>query len=225
MSNELIFLLIIVLDILFVFICSRRNLEWLLGSILVNLLLIGIFGVKLIEVFGFTTNIGNVFYASAFFATHFLLEKYGRTIAIRTIWDGVMFIAFFNIMSQLATHFIGLPVSTEVNTAISNLFAFSIRIVLASIVGFIFAQYININIYEWLSNRTKRKSVWLCSLGAISVSQLADSMLFFSIAFFDLAGPILLQMILIGWVIKVSVGIIGIPFLYFGNSLDKKNEK
>ncbi|MBP9711937.1 MAG: queuosine precursor transporter [Candidatus Pacebacteria bacterium] len=222
MLNEILVLMLIILDILFIFFASRRSMEWLLGSILVNLLLVGVFGAKLISVFGFVTNIGNIFYASAFLATHFLVEKHGKKIGLQTIWDGVVFILFFNIMSQIAAKLSGLNDSSVVNNAISTLFSFSVRIVIASILGYIFAQFININLYEWLKTHTNGKHLWLRSTGANIVSQLADSMLFFSIAFFDLSGPLLLELILTGWLLKIFTGIVGLPLLYYGNYLDKR---
>jgi uncharacterized PurR-regulated membrane protein YhhQ (DUF165 family) len=76
--NELIFIGAVVAALLFVFLAARLGREWLLCSIIANLLLVAVFGAKLISLWGFVTNVGNVPYACVFLATDFLLERYGR---------------------------------------------------------------------------------------------------------------------------------------------------
>lgn len=197
MSNELLFIFSAVVDILFILFAARQGIEWLLATIPVNLILIAVFGAKLVTVFGFTTHASNVFYASVFVATHFLLERHGARTALKTVWCGTWSILFFVIMSQFAVQLVGHHLSDAANLAISSLFAFSVRITLASIVVYVCAQYVHISIYEWFRERTHGKHLWLRSNGANSIAQLVDSLLFFSVAFFDLPGPLLIQATLI----------------------------
>jgi uncharacterized integral membrane protein (TIGR00697 family) len=142
---------------------------------------------------------------------------------MKTIWFGVFFAIFFMVMAQFVARFTGLSQTSEVNNALNTLFTFSPRIVLGSIIGFAFAQVINIRVYEWIKVRTKGRFLWLRTSGANIVSQFVDSILFFSIAFFDLPGPLLVHAILVGWVIKVIVVSIGIPLLYSNTAWKTKN--
>ncbi len=222
MPNEVFFLFSALVDILFIWFATRRGIEWLLGTVIVNLILVGIFGAKLITIFGLSTNAGNVFYACVFLATHFILERHGKQKGMKTIWYGGIFVLFFGVMSQLATYSIGVSLSAGVNSAIFTLFSFSLRVTLASLTAFIFAQYVNISIYEWLKVETHGKFLWLRSNGASIIAQLVDSLLFFSIAFFDLPGPLLVQMILVGWLVKTAVVSMGTPFLYIDAYLERK---
>ncbi len=222
MSNELLFILSAIVDILFILFASRRGINWLYGTIIVNLILVSIFGAKLITIFGFVTNAGNVFYACVFLATHFIIEKYGRAEGLKTIGLGAGFILFFVVMSQLATNFVGLPLSESANNAVTTLFDFSIRITFASILAYIFAQYVNIYIYDWLKVRARGKFLWLRSNGANIISQFVDSLLFFSIAFIDLSGPLLVQAIMMGWLVKSLVVVFATPFMYADSYLGKK---
>ena len=114
------------------------------------------------------------------------------------------------------------PTRIPINSASATLFSFSPRVIIASILAYIFAQYVNIFIYEWLKARTGEKFLWLRSNGANIVSQLVDSLLFFSIAFFDLPGPLLVQTILVGWFLKTLVVSMGTPFLYIDAYLERK---
>ncbi len=219
-SNEALFFVTAFVEIFFVLFAARQGIDWLLGTVVLNLLLVTIFGSQLIMIFGFTTNAGNVFYASVFLATHFLLEQYGKKTALRTISYGAGFIVFFTVMSQLTGQFSAIPVDS-VHSLIASPISFSLRITFASILAYVFAQTANISFYEWIKLRTMGKHLWLRSIGANTASQLIDSMLFFSIAFFDLPGPLLLQTILVGWLVKTLVVSLGTPFLYW-NTLERR---
>jgi uncharacterized integral membrane protein (TIGR00697 family) len=214
MSNIALFFVSAFIDILFVLFASRRGLEWLFGTIIVNLILVGIFGSKIISVVGLTTNAGNVFYACVFLATHFLLENHGRRSGLKAIWYGASFMLFFMAMSQLSAQFIATAGGETANAAMLALFSPSVRLISASILGYVFAQSVNIFLYQWIGARYRGRHLWLRSNAANIVGQLVDSLLFFTIAFFDAPGPLLVQMIIGGWVVKTFVVMLGTPFLY-----------
>ncbi len=221
-SNEALFLLAALIGVTAVFIAARLGREWLLGTIAVNLILIGIFGAKLIPVFGLVTNVGNIFYACVFLATHFLIERYGKNAAWQSISLGASFVVFFTLMSQIAVNFSGSALSETINIAGTTFFSFSPRIIIASILAYAFAQYANIVLFLWIREKTNGKSLWLRTNGANIISQLIDSLLFFSIAFIDLPGPLLVQAILTGWLLKSLVVLVGTPFLYADAHLARK---
>lgn len=214
MTNEVVLLLTALCDITFIYIAAYCGRRWLVSSIVVNLLLVGVFGAKLVLVFGFITNAGNVFYACVFLATYFLIEQYGKEVARNTLFLGAASSIAFTVLAQFTLHLSGTVQNEPVSAALTTLFSFAPRIFLASMLAYVFAQYINIEVYDWLRRRTAGKMILLRSVGASAVSQLFDSSLFFSIAFFDLSGSDLLQAIFAGWCIKVLVVIAGSPLLY-----------
>ena len=222
MSNELLFIISIFADIFFISLVARRGVDWLFGTIILNLVLIAIFGAKLISVFDLTTNAGNVFYACVFFATYLILERQGKKGGLRIIWMGSGFIIFFALLSQLSTQLHGLSLSSSANEALAALFSFSLRITFASVLAYVFAQYVNVSIYEWLKARVIGKSLWVRSNVANIVSQLVDSLLFFTIAFPELPGPLLVQTILVGWLVKAVIVSLGTPMLYLDAYLERK---
>ncbi len=222
MSNEVLFIILVLVDILFVFFAARRGSDWLFGTVILNMILVGIFGAKLITIFGLTTNVGNVFYACVFLATHFMIEKHGKHMGFKTIWYGTFFTLSFIGLSQLANHQSGVQLSDVVNNTVKTLFSFSLRVTFASILAYIFAQYVNVAVFDWLNKKTNGTYLWVRSNGANIASQFVDSLLFFSIAFFDLPGPLLVQMILVGWLIKVIIVSSGTPFLYLDAYLSQK---
>src|ERR1043166_6351775 len=117
MSNEWLLVGCAVADLLFIYAALRLGREWLLCSITANLALIVVFGAKLIEIFGLVTNVGNVFYACVFLATHLLLERYGRYEGMKALWLGAGVVAFFTMMTQFAVLFGGAAASGAANAA------------------------------------------------------------------------------------------------------------
>ncbi len=222
MVNELLFIISVVAGICFTFFAARRGLNYLLCFIAVNLILGSVFGGKFFSVFGFVANIGNIFYACVFLATGYIVEKYGRPEAIKTIWLGASSLLFFIVMSRLSVDFVGLPSNDVVNTAIQNIFTYSIRIASASLLSFIFAQYLNIRLYEYIKLKTHKKFLWLRVIGANTIAQLLDSVLFFTIAFPSLAGPVLLKAIFVGWFVKSIVVLVGTPLFYIAMYIENK---
>lgn len=172
--------------------------------------------------FGLVTNAGNVFYACVFLATHFILECYGRHQGLKTLWFGTCFILFFVIMSQVAVHFAGPPLSSSIGSTLPTLSSFSLRVTFASILAYVYAQYVNIATYEWIRRKTSGRHLWMRSNAANILSQLVDSSIFFTIAFFNMPGKFLIQAILVGWLIKIVVVSMGTPFLYINRRLEQK---
>ena len=221
MTNEMITIATALFEAIIILFSLRLGKEWLLMSIILNMVLITTFGAKLITIFGFTTNAGNVFFASVFLATHMLSEHYGKE-GYKTVWIGFASIVFFLLMAQFTVRTIGAAQSESANQAIGILFQGAPRIALASMVGYITVQSYNVSMYLFLYRMTGAKHLWLRSLFCTLTGQCIDSVLFFTIAF---AGIIptgaLLQTMLIGYTVKVLIGILGMPFLYLSTLIAK----
>ena len=219
MHGEGIFLLTALADVLFVFAASRLGRKWLLGTIAANLILIGIFGSKLVEFYGFITNAGNAFYACVFLATHFLLERQSEGNRLETVWFGVGVMVFFTTLSQFAVGLDPAPAGAAVSSALSTVFAFSPQVVLASMVAYLFAQHLNIWLYETLRAKNRGRHLWLRTNAANIAGQLVDTTIFFTIAFYDMTGYLILQAIVVGCTVKIAVVLLGTPFLYIDRYL------
>lgn len=207
MANETVFLLSIVTSLFLVFLAGRVSRTWLFGTIAMNLTLVGVFGSHLIEVFGFTTNAGNVFYASVFFATYLLLDRDPKSGPLSYITFGVGAIGFFYVSSMFVS------LVTGGNAGVSGVPS----VLLASAVAYVFAQHTNILLYRFFKGPR-----WLAGACVNVLAQGVDSCLFFTIAFPDLPGTVLLEVIVVGWVIKSAVVILGIPLLALDAGLRRK---
>lgn len=227
MHNELILLASGLADIIFVFIAARMGERWLYGTITMNLILISIFGSNLISVMGMVTNAGNIFYACVFLATHFLFQMNTGRDKHETIWFGAVTMLFFIIFSQFILHFNTYVSGSSASDALRSVFGLSPRIAAASIIAFMFAQHVNIHVYEWIDSvafahglsRHTGRMLWLKVNGANAIAQIVDSSIFFTIAFLDLPANLLLPAILSGTIIKILLVAFGTPFLYIDRYL------
>lgn len=189
--------------------------DWLYGCLTVNLLMVSIFGSKLISVGGQVTNMGNVFYAMAFFAIYLLLEYGDRTVASRVIWTGTVSLILFSVLSQIALFVSGTSSSTDVSVALDTVFSNSLHIAFASLSAFIVAQVVNSTAYMYLKELMHERHLWLRLSLAIVVVQAIDSVIFFSIAFFGtLSADALMHVMLTGYALKVTIGLVTIPMFY-----------
>lgn len=217
MTNELITIVKILLSFTFIRLIFSLNKHFLYISIVLNLLLVSIFGAKLISLFGFITNNGNIFYASVFFATQLIAEQYGRKEAYKSIWIGAASIIFFMLIAQLTILQLGDPSTQRVNSAINILFQAAPRIAVASVIAYVVAQFVNISLFSYIKSKTSGKLLFLRVNLANIVGQLVDSLIFFSVAFYG-TGPLssFIQILIVGYVMKVVVGFLSTPFFYLG---------
>lgn len=193
----------------------RLGREWLYASIIANLLFISIFGAKLITVFGVVTNVGNVFYAVVFFVLYILVEHYSAEEANRAVWVGFFGVLLFIVSSQFIIGFTGTPESMEANHAIEVLYGVVPRIAIASLFAYLITQHLNIWFYDKLRREHNGAWMWLRVSVCVLLFQIIDSVLFFTVAFLGvLPFSELAQVMIVGYIVKVTAGIASIPFMY-----------
>lgn len=201
------------LVLLTAFVSARAGKEWLYASIVANLFFVSMFGAKLVEVGGFVSNVGNVFYAGVFFATYLLIEHYGMAAARSSIWLGLYAIGLFLVFSPLVMALTGAPSSLVADLPLGLLSGIVPGIAVASIFGYLIAQNLNIWLYGRL--RGGGASLWATAATAVVVAQGVDSILFFYIAFAGILPTSLLwESLWAGYAVKVAIGVLGIPLLY-----------
>lgn len=213
--NELIFLVTVLVELAFVVLSMRFGREGLFGFIVANIILVSTFGSELIDVFGLTTNAGNVFYASIFVAANILVEHYGGKVGYRSVWIGFTSLVLFVLMSQFVIRQLPVPNSADEAQAIRTLFSAVPRVALASMVAYLIAQNLNVWIFDRLRRRHGRAKLWLRNIASSTTGQLVDSVIFFSIAFGGLVSQaVLVQTILVGFALKAVIAVASTPVLY-----------
>ena len=212
----------------FVLFAFRLGRVYLIGAIVVCAVLMNIFVVKGITLFGLAATGGNILYASIFLATDILDEYWGRKIAFQAVMIGFFASVFFLITSQLILLFE--PANFDMaHGALKTIFTLTPRIVAGSMVAYLAAQSLDVYIFNKIKKKTSYKHLWLRNLGSTLSSQLIDSAIFTLIAFAGVYHN-LLQIMFFAYIIKVMIAFLDTPFLYLTrhlkpNELLHKNEK
>ncbi len=212
--NELDVFFLVLIEFTLILFLWKLGREYLYASIATNLILVSVAGPKLIEIFGYTTNVGNIFYASVFVATYFIIEHCSRKDGERAIGLGAIVVVLFVVMGQLVIAMSSVPETTGFSAALATIFRTSVRVASASVIAYIIAQSINVGIYATLREKGVAR-LWLRVATAGVASQFVDSILFFSIAFLGvLPLAVVVESMLVGFFLKVSITLLSIPLIY-----------
>lgn len=220
--NNFLLLAISIVSAGFVLVAWRLGKERLYSVIIVFLILIATAGGKIVEFFGYETNTGNIFYASVFLATYFLIERYGKEEGIRSIWIGIIGVAFFTILAGLSALQIGSESTTQVNNALSVVLGSAPRLAFASLLAYGISQSVNVYLYIYLKQKFNGARLWLRANLANAAAQAVDSIIFFVVAFGGTIAPANIgEVILMGLVIKI-VFMMAASTLLFLNKVEQE---
>lgn len=214
MQNEIIFIATTLIDLAFIVFMSRFGRTGLTVSIVVNAVLISTFGAKLISLFGFVTNTGNVFYACIFAAAMILSQYHGTREAYKSIWVAFFGIVLFVVFGQFVIRSVGIADTENVHQAMQTLFSLVPRIAVASMLAYLVSQHLNVWLFDYLRHDRWAYVLWFRVIASALVGQVVDSIIFFSVAFLGtIPLSLVLQTILVGLSAKVFVAVVSIPFI------------
>lgn len=159
---------------------------------------------------------GVLFFPISYIIGDVLTEVYGYANARRVIWTGFVALIFMAFMAWVV---VALPPAEGWPGQESYEFVFgnSWRIVLASIVAFWAGEFANSIVMAKMKVWTKGKMLWSRTIGSTVVGQGIDSLIFYPLAFYGLAGwPIeqLWQVVLSQWLIKTGWEALLTPVTY-----------
>ncbi|HLB57880.1 MAG TPA: queuosine precursor transporter [Gammaproteobacteria bacterium] len=210
--NEFWFLIQALVALSVVLICFRFGKSWLMAYVAVSVVMMNIFVMKQVNLFGLEATLGNVLYATIFFTSDLLSEHYGRREAYKAIRIGFFVALFSMVMSQFAMRYI--PSEHDfAQGSFETLFTLAPRIVLASLFTYLITQHLDIWIYHQIKKRTGESYLWLRNNVSNLVSQFLDSFLFTYIAFYG-HFQALPEIALFTFFIKMIVAILDTPFIY-----------
>ncbi len=213
--NETVLIVTALIDLGIVLAAYMLGREWLYVTIVINLLLITLFGAKLVSIFGSATNAGNVMYACVFFATYLLMEHGTARDGRRAIWIGASAIVMFLALSKLVLMMESVSATQAVSEAMEQILTIAPRIALASLVAYITAQYMNVWLYTFGRESASSVHWWVRVICVMMAAQLVDSVIFFSIGFFGTVEVrLVFESMWVGYMIKVLVGLAAVPLLY-----------
>lgn len=184
--------------------------SWIcLASVIANIVT-----AKNVEIFGLTTAIGSVLFASVFLATDILCELYGKQEAKKGVYLGLCSTLFFILASQIALAYIPSEIDYA-NDAMQTLFSLNLRISLASVVMYFLANITDVFLYDKLKKLTGGRYLWLRNNVATIFCNCIENFFFMGLAFFGIYDLYtIFIMALSTSVIEALVGVCDTPFLY-----------
>ena len=173
---------------------------------------------KMIDVFSFTTSLGNVLFASTFLATDIMSEKYSKKDAKKGIYISIFSGITFIIITQLTLLFI--PSSDDVvNEAMKTLFAISIRTISASMIMFFISNMMDIKLYNKLKEKYPEK-LWLRNNVSTILCNCIENYFFNTLAFIGIFPiSVIISIATTTTIIEIIIALCDTPFLYISKKL------
>ena len=169
---------------------------------------------------------GVLFFPVSYIIGDVLTEVYGYAHARRVIWTGFAALIF---MAFMAAVVVALPPAEgwPGQEAYEFVFGNSWRIVLASMIAFWAGEFANSIVLAKMKIWTKGKALWTRTIGSTVVGQGLDSLIFYPLAFYGLAGwppEQLWQVVISQWLIKTAWEALLTPLTYVAVNFLKGRE-
>ena len=169
---------------------------------------------------------GVLFFPVSYVIGDVLTEVYGYARARRVIWTGFAALAFMAFMSWVV---VNLPAADSWNgqSSYEKVFGNTWRIVAASMIAFWAGEFANSFVLAKMKVWTKGKHLWSRTIGSTFVGQGLDSLIFYPLAFYGLAGwppELLWQVVLSQWAIKTAWEALLTPVTYTAVGWLKRRE-
>lgn len=183
-----------------------------------------------VTIFGadlFVISAGILPYPITFLITDVISEMYGKQKANQIVTAGI-FASFFSMAIILLANYVPATETSPINdVTFNNVFALSPIAVLASMIAYLFAQYIDVAIYHFWKRVTKGKHLWLRNNFSTFLSQFVDTFVVVGLLciFKVLPWELFQGLVISGFIFKIIIAFLDTPFLYFCVYLFRKRFK
>jgi len=170
----------------------------------------------------FIVSAGILPYPITFLITDILSEIYGRKMTNKVVMSGFfasMMVLFFLWLGSQPSAIETSPVNDDTyNTVFRNAW----RVMGASMIAYLSAQFLDVKLFHFWKNLTKGKHLWLRNNASTIGSQLVDTTLVICVLFIGVweKGDII-QAIIDGWIFKMLCALIDTPIFYMCTSYFK----
>jgi len=171
------------------------------------------------NVFGlytFELSAGILPYPITFLVTDIISEIYGRKMANRVVLAGLFASIFMLLIIIVASYVPATDYSPVSNEAFNTVFGFTFVAVAASLIAYLLAQFLDVQIFHFWKRQTKGKYLWLRNNASTFSSQFVDTftvlllLCSFNVIEWELFGMLLLN----GYLFKVMIAMIDTPIIY-----------
>lgn len=159
---------------------------------------------------------GVLFFPISYLFGDILTEVYGYARSRKVIWAGFGALIFASLMSMVITY---LPaaktMSPEHQAAVNMIFGQTPRIVAASLLAFWIGEFVNSFVLAKMKIWSSGKRLWMRTIGSTILGEIADSAVFYPVAFFGVWSNEQLISVMVGnYFIKVLWEVFATPFTY-----------
>ena len=164
----------------------------------------------------FAQSVGLLPYPITFLVTDIISEIYGKDRANQVVTSGLVASIFMLIVVTMADIIPMAPWSPVDSDTFHKVFGLSAAAVFASMMAYLFAQYVDIRIFHFWKRLTKGKHLWLRNNASTVFSQFIDTssvlllLCFFGVIGWERFGVLLLN----GFLFKVFFAAFDTPFVY-----------
>ncbi len=181
--------------------------------------------VKTVELFGITSSLGNIVYATSFLATDILSENYGKKDAVKAVGIGFITLASLTIFMYLAILFKPSAVDFA-QESMQTLYKLLPRIAIASFVAYGVSQTHDVWAYSLMKKKQPdSRWIWLRNNVSTMISQAIDSIIFVTIAFAGILPAIeFWEIVFSTYVLKWMVAAADTPLVYLAARWKRQNK-
>lgn len=213
---------------------KHRWLPAIAAVFVTSLIVANITAIKLVTVGPFFLSAAILIFPVSYIFGDILTEVYGYARARQVIWIGFLcnLIAVGAIWGSIrlppAPFWTagGFADAASFQHAYETVLGFTPRILASSFIAYLVGEFLNSFVLAKMKLATAGRHLWLRTIGSTLVGQLADSVVFFSLAFYGaLPGAALWKLILTQWLLKSAYEALLTPATYAVVHFLKKEEK
>ncbi|NQU78406.1 queuosine precursor transporter [Candidatus Woesearchaeota archaeon] len=191
---------------------KKYGVEYPIAILAVLVVISNILANKIVMFGPFMVPGGVMVFSMTFMLTDILSEKWGKSYARKAVWTGfyaniILILSLFIVMSWSPA-----PFAVEISNMFGKVLALTPRIAVAGLLTYLVSQNHDIWAFHFWRKKTKGRHLWFRNNASTIVSQLIDSVLFVTLAFYGVF-PIL-PLIIGQWVVKIIIALLDTPFMY-----------
>jgi len=192
---------------------TNDNLIAINAVFIMSLLVANVVAGKVVDLFGFIVPAAVVAYGITFLCTDVINEIWGKKEAQKTVKLGLKIQLASTVLILLAIWLPPAVFAVDFNVAFKTVLGQNVRVVFASLTAYTISQAHDVISFNFWRNKTKGKHKWLRNNASTLVSQIIDTAIFITIAFWGLV-PNLLWMIISQYIVKAIIALLDTPFFY-----------
>ena len=169
-------------------------------------------------IYRFEISVGILPYPITFLITDLLSEIYGKQKANQVVTAGI-FASLFSLLIVYTSAMVPATSWSPVNDVLfETVFGATVVAVLASMLAYLFAQYIDIQLYHFWKRVTKGKHLWIRNNFSTFFSQFLDTItvLLLLCSFGKIEWERFYPLLISGFLFKVFIAICDTPLMYLG---------